>query len=861
MKRKLGLVIFIFCALSMYSYSEMNIGLYSFEFNKKIKTSGTKVYIDEKDVVYVELQNFLQTVGITNNAWIDEKFYIDKQDIYNQEKTINLSKKFIDTKNGRIPFKDEIKEENEKIYVKLEFLEKLLQIRKLEKDDDKLRIEIQTGFRLPIELSNIREYKKEELKNKKEEVVEKIRPTPKLFEAGNLRGIFNYRRNFQATNYENKYIDAEYLGPLLYGDFETYYSIYPDLKNSQTRLTYRDVYTDHSLVYGDTSVNLPRALGGTIGSLRGISFKRVRKLYGEESNNAITISGSAPLGKFVELYRNGELISYADVSGGSYVFRDIPLTFSSDSFYVVIYNADGTIQKEYLNRFYGEELEKKGEFGLTFQLGQSKYDKYDQTIGEINYGLTDNLTLKFGQYNLKYNAFYSSENPQESKITKIGFLHSSLYTTTPYFVEGDLYKNEQDEYDFTFKYGQVYKDYRFEGNFGKYSPQTEKRLNRRQELNLEISKTNVYKNRVSTSLKYYESKYPYGRKYKDIGSITRVSFNNFIPEYGLYKDLVRGDIYHDLGVRSYYFKDYALFAGVSHRTIGDFSENRYKIEVMRRYQYDSNIRYRAYYEKSNRYGDLFGVAFELDYDTWFTGNANYSKSGGRSSISSGFTLDKVVSLSDIESKVTSVENNHIKGRVFVDSNGNGRYDENVDRVLPKTRINVMGKDVYTDEDGLYKVMDLYPGTIQEVKVTTQNPIYKGKVEKYKVYPNPATTIDLDIPMYQRKEITGSINFSDEMLREKYLKTFYIVVVDKTTREKVEVVIPETDGFFLIENIIGGNYELQLESVENPNKILLMKDMKIDANSKEIDIQLNIGGSYSEEDKSGMVFDAVITGIN
>lgn len=861
MNKKLRLIIFIFCVLNLRSYSEMDIGLYSFEFNKKIRTSGTKVYIDESGEVYVELQNFLHTIGITNNSWIDEKFYIDKQDIYGQEKIINLSKKVLETKNEKIPFKYEIKEGKDKIYVKLEFLEKLLNIKKLEKDDDKLRIEIETGFRLPLELSNIREYKKEELKNKKEVSSEKIRPTPKFFEPGNLRGIFNYRKNFQASNYENKYLDAEYLGPLLYGDLETYYSIYPDLKNNQTRLTYRDIYTDHSLIYGDTGVNLPRALGGTVGSLRGISFKRIRKLYGEENNNSITISGLAPLGKFVELYRNGDLVSYEDVKNGGYVFRNVPLTFSSDSFYVIIYNADGSIQREYLNRFYGEELEKKGEFGFNIQVGQSRYDKYDQIIGEVNYGLTNDITLKFGQYNLKYNAFYSRENPQEDEITKIGFLHSSLYTTAPYMIEGDLYRNEKDEYDYTLKYGQIYKDYRFEGSLGKYSSQTEKRLNRRHQLNLEITKTNIYKNRVSASVKYAESKYPYGNEYKDIGSVVRVSFNNFIPEYGLYKDLVNGDIYHDLGVRSYYFRNYAIFAGVSHRTIDDFNESKYKVEIMRRYQHDSNVRYRAYYEKSNRYGDIFGIAFELDYDTWFSGSADYTKSSGRSSMGSGFTLDKVISLSDVESKVTSVENNHIRGRVFIDSNGNGIYDKDEEKVLPKTKINVMGKDAYTDENGLYKVMDLYPGSIQEVKITTQNPIYKGKVEKYKVYPNPATIVDLDVPMYRRKEITGNINFSDEMLREKYLKTYYIIVIDKTTNEQVEVVIPETDGFFLIENLINGDYQLRLESVEDPGKSLMAEDIKIGAKCNEIDIQLNIGGKYSEKNESEMFFNIDIIGLD
>ena len=43
-----------------------NIGLYDLEFNRKVKVDGTKVYIINQKK-YVELQNLLNILGITNN--------------------------------------------------------------------------------------------------------------------------------------------------------------------------------------------------------------------------------------------------------------------------------------------------------------------------------------------------------------------------------------------------------------------------------------------------------------------------------------------------------------------------------------------------------------------------------------------------------------------------------------------------------------------------------------------------------------------------------------------------------------------------------------------------------------------------
>ncbi len=860
MKGRLKYILFCSLLTKLIYSQDFEVGLYSFKFNKKIETPGTKVYLTEDEKLYIELQDLLRTIGITNNTWIDDEYTLDKENIYNQEKIINLQKKFIDIRGKRTKFTDEIIEKDEKIYVLIDFLPNVLGIKKLEKDDDKLTVDVDTSFRLPIELSNIRKFRQEEFKKEEKKEKEKVYSTRKLFEPGNLRTVYNYRKNFQASNYETKTVDVEYLGPLLYGDFETYYGIYPAVENYQTRLTYRNVYEDHAIVFGDTSVNLPRVLSGTVGGIRGISFKKDQKLIGEYSNNKITISGSAPLGKFVELYQNGKLISYEDVKAGQYRFEDIPLTFASDSFYVIIYNLDGSVARENLNRYYGEKPEKVGEFGFNIQVGKSNYDKYDQFIGEVNYGVTDNLTLKTGFYDLKYNAFYSTYNPQENKTTKLGLLYVSDYSKNPYNFEINGFNSNNNNVDYTYKYNQIFKNYRVGIEGGDYSKNTQKRINKKYEVGVDLSKDRFIKDNINLGLKYYSTEYSYGQQVTEVGTVLRVGFQNLTPEYGYYKNIVNGYTYHDFNVRSYYFRNYSVYAGVNHRTMNEFNETRYKVEVMSRNNRDNGIRYRSYYEKSDKYGDIFGVSFEIDYDTWFSGHANYTKSNGTSHIDSGFTLDKVINLSDLNTRVTSVENTSVKGIVYVDNNNNGVYDEKIDRPLPRTEVKVYGKTSVTGEDGRYLIGNLSPNSEHELKIATQNPLYKGRVDSYKLVLDPASPANLNIPVYTRKIVSGMINFQSQKQMDKYLKTLYMNVVDKKTGNKLEVTIPENDGFYVIENLIAGEYIVTLESVEKPGEVLMKKELIVSPELREINMDLDVEGEEDEKDER-LAFNAVIVSRN
>lgn len=828
-------------AFGYNSYAEKEVGLYSLEINKKIKTRGTKIYI-ENEKMYVDLQELLRILEVTNNKWINENFTIDVNNIYGMEKTINLGKKYIKIGNQKFAFSDdEIYEENEKIFVRSDVLERLLGITDIERNENRLIVKMRTNFTLPIELSNIREYKKEEFKKGDNSTKKSIESQRKLIAPGNLRTVYNYGKTYQPGNYEYKYLDAEYLGPLLYGDLEVYYGIYPEVENYQTRLRYTDVYKNHDIVFGDTPVSMPNTLIGTVDGIRGISFIKNYGIRTEYDEDKITIRGQAPLGKFVELYRNGQLLSYEDVHNGQYIFENVPSVFGSDTFEIIIYNLDGSIKKEKLNRYSNVKLERKGDFGYNFHAGESTYNKYDQFIGEVSYGLTDNLTLNTGFYNLKYNTYFGDRSYQSTRNYKLGAFHVGNIGENQYTLELEALRNSNREMDYYFDASHSYRNYIFTAEGGDYSKNTAYRINKEKEIYMTASKSRVYFDNLTVGVKYYSADYLYGGKDREIGMSFRTKIKSFTPEYTISKNTERDSIYHDLGVRSYYFPDYIMYAGVYHRVVRSYDETRYRFEISSRRNINNGIRYSAYYEKSERYGDTFGVSFNIDYDTWFSGGANYTNSNGRSSMTTGFTIDKVINLSDVNGRITNVENGNIQGVVFLDNNYNGIYEPGVDKELPRTQVLAHGIVGITDEKGRYVIGNLYPERY-DLTVETQNPLYRAQYDKYKVKVGQAAPVYLDIPVYPRKIVSGMIYFDNQLLRHRYARTLYMNIIDVTTGQKLEVVVPETDGYFTAENLTLGKYKIVLESTDNPGVVLVEKELNVTPEIEEINMDLNILGN-------------------
>lgn len=97
-------------------------------------------------------------------------------------------------------------------------------------------------------------------------------------------------------------------------------------------------------------------------------------------------------------------------------------------------------------------------------------------------------------------------------------------------------------------------------------------------------------------------------------------------------------------------------------------------------------------------------------------------------------------------------------------------------------------------------------------------------------------------MKSRKIVSGNINIEDATLKYTLLPTLLLNVYDMSSNEKIEVVVPEKDGFFMIENLTGGKYKIILESINSPGKALYEKELEVSQTDEEEKlVELNILG--------------------
>lgn len=202
------------------------------------------------------------------------------------------------------------------------------------------------------------------------------------------------------------------------------------------------------------------------------------------------------------------------------------------------------------------------------------------------------------------------------------------------------------------------------------------------------------------------------------------------------------------------------------------------------------------------------------------------KSQGESRSNFSLEVDRILNLKDInQEQFSRIENGWVYGKVFVDYNDNGIYDEGIDiPAISEMRLN--GRKVVTDENGDFYFGDYYPQIPVYLSANPKNPMYKSEVSRYLVKGVVASGIEINIPLKPIKMLTGNIIFKDNDLKSNILDKLFIKIYDKETQKEVTNSIPEKDGFFIIENIVSGNYIISLESIENTKPILLQKEIKI-----------------------------------
>ena len=129
-------------------------------------------------------------------------------------------------------------------------------------------------------------------------------------------------------------------------------------------------------------------------------------------------------------------------------------------------------------------------------------------------------------------------------------------------------------------------------------------------------------------------------------------------------------------------------------------------------------------------------------------------------------------------------------------------------------VNDSSTGVYTDEEGFFLLPELRPYRPYSISIESRDldALFVPQTDEGWIEPRPGQGVEYNIPVVAVSGLSGFIeNINDiEGLNLNQVN----VVLNDDSGEEIKRVRPEFDGFFIIEDIQPGEYELKLDLPEN-----------------------------------------------
>ncbi|GLI55393.1 hypothetical protein PM10SUCC1_09070 [Propionigenium maris DSM 9537] len=680
-----------------------------------------------------------------------------------------------------------------RLLVKGESLSKLRSVKISTSNYDDLEVKLELGFEL-VQLSEAKELKRRESIGEWEEEETYIKEDWKIFTPGVVD--LNYNKDFDN---HTQSLGMRYTNHILYGNLNLNYQVRDDGDNVDTDLTRwtweRDLYDDRKIVLGDVyQTSNSSTVGG--GSMSGVTISR---RGGWDYSTRVTknsITGNVAPGTIVELYRNNVLVDYLTTTNGEYEF-EVEMR-GSDRYAMRMYYPDGRREIVDVNRINRHDLVSQGEFDYELQVGDAENE--DGTLYNVGmfYGLSDTLTL--GSNFL---------NSGDSEGNFSDFANLSLLKvgkgSNPYQAKLDYTFNEEG-YDF---------EINLDSKFNKWS------------YTLLYSKLSGFEDygyygeeELDASLSYYLGPTILTYSYNEITANEEKRKNNTLEISYSYRNS-----YSSLYAR--YYEDYEVysmsntvfvdrrFSSVLESISTSIEKDTRRDEVKRSLRFSKN---------SNNGG---GMTYSLQYDKFTEDKLSFEvgyyfngfgellyRSDNRNSTSGSMAVRTSVNLAS-EDKVSYRKHggtSTIRGRVFVDSNADGVYNEG-EVVLSNREFDTPRSDikVKTNENGEYFVTNLSSLVEREIHIGGEDlGLYLAPPIGYKYKALPGGLLTIDIPILEMQSLTGEIFFSEDFMYHEVMEVLgssSIVAVNKATKEKYEVDLE--DEYYILE-VPAGDYQIGMD---------------------------------------------------
>ncbi|MBA3259256.1 MAG: hypothetical protein H0T68_07325 [Gemmatimonadales bacterium] len=159
----------------------------------------------------------------------------------------------------------------------------------------------------------------------------------------------------------------------------------------------------------------------------------------------------------------------------------------------------------------------------------------------------------------------------------------------------------------------------------------------------------------------------------------------------------------------------------------------------------------------------------------------------------------------------SLQRSGVAGRVFLDANGNGRYDVG-EQGLPRVRIQVGSVSAYSDSSGNYRVWDVVPFEPVEVapdSLSFESPLWVPAVPRMVLLPEPNRFTTLDLPMVIGGVVEGMVVRGAGGARQGVGGVGLVLTERRSGKRRM--VTSFTDGSFYLLGVTAGEYELRVDA--------------------------------------------------
>lgn len=768
-------------------------------------------YDFENDQIYIPIKGlfyFLEIYSID----VDLK----KRDVQFQ---IDNEKYKVEIKSGKSFIIDD------DIYVELKVLENDFKFKDSNWSSQDLKLILNPDFILPFEIREKGKIERLRLNEKKEdEEFDLVKPVKSLLSPGLIK--VNYSK-IDIKNSENQ-LNLEYGTQFLYGDLYLNYALEPESSMKNYNLTYNNVYKKNDIILGEFYIKTPDFFNVN-SMVEGVSFGE-KNTYSSTVGNITTIKGEAQGADVIELYQSGVLLDYQRPTEKNFIFEVRDRNYGGD-YSLKIYYKNGQIETRKVYTVGDSNLLGEKEWDYNIQFGQEKNNSRTQSVNEISYGVNKNLTIGIGVLDLE------SEKNRKYSILKQGVIYKlGVSDSYPMIINfQNFYETEKQENSYELRVNQKIKDYFLNLKHFKYSPYISEENN-----TIEYNSLGISRDFMTTRIGFgYQEELKINEKTREKGYYISLE-NRSIRNFSLFLDA-------EMTEKKINKKSYSINPGISYGGMSGFTmvlqaniekndevKTDYSLKILgrRREIFSTGMEYvlgtEFLYNEDEKSRFSIDFTIYLDRNLYVELPVSRREDGG---LNTGVTIEKTFDVSNLKRDVgdRQVDNSWIYGKVYIDSNDNGKYDEE-ETTLPDVAVVVDGKKVISDLNGEYIIPGLFPLENYKVEIDRKSidPMLTQVIDKKRVQTRASIGTRYDIGVQAVSMVTGNIIPGENISSQELIRILSMTSIAlEKNGELYKEIDPEFDGMFFFEDVLPGKYKMKFNYLGSDNINFVQDSLDVD----------------------------------